>query len=173
MPKKFIQRFLPSSAVLKEHKHLRWLGQWLHDGNLWHLNRTSVANAAAAGLFVAFLPMPFQMALSAVLAILIRGNLAIAIALVWLSNPLTMVPIFYVAYKLGGWLLGMPASPVEFQASIEWLWHEFNSVGKPFLVGSLALGALSAFCGYFLTHILWRLHIIRYIRNRRNRPKPI
>lgn len=173
MSKKFIQRFLPSPAALREHKHLRWLGQWLHDTNLWHLNRTSVANATAIGLFVTFMPMPFQMVVSAVLAILIRGNLPIAIALVWLSNPLTMVPIFYVAYKLGGWLLGMPPNPVEFQASIEWLMHEFNSVGKPFLVGSVALGALSSIAGYWLTHLLWRLHIIRYIKSRRNRPKTI
>ena len=45
--------------------------------------------------------------LASVLAIVSRCNLPVAFALVWITNPLTIPPMFYFAYRLGAWLLGM------------------------------------------------------------------
>lgn len=169
MPKKFIKRYIPDHQSLREHKHLRWLGKWLHDPNLWHLNRNSVAIAMAVGLFVAFIPIPFQMVVSAVIAVMVRGNLPIAVALVWITNPLTMLPIAYLAYKLGSWMLGMPVQEVVFEMSPSWFIEQFAQVGMPLLVGSLTIGAVSAAGGYWLTHGLWRLYILRHLRKRKQR----
>lgn len=170
MPRKIIKRYLPDHQALREHKHLRWLGKWLHDPNLWHLNRNSVAVAMAVGLFVAFIPIPFQMVISAVFAVVVRGNLPIAVALVWITNPLTMLPIVYVAYKLGTWMLGMPVQEVSFEMSPSWFIDQFALVGKPVLVGSLAIGAGSSAAGYWATHWLWRLYILHHLRKRKQRP---
>lgn len=172
MPKKFIKRFTPDHDTLRQHKHLRWLGTWLHDANLWHLNRHSVATAMAVGLFVAFIPIPFQMVISAFFAILFRGNLPIAVALVWITNPLTMLPIAYFAYLLGSWMLGMEPADVEFQFTLSWFIEQFGLVGQPLLLGSLAISMVSALAGYWLTHGLWRLYILNYCRLRKRRKLP-
>ena len=82
MPRRSIKRFMPDPDSIKKHKSLRFLGSLLHDPNLWHLNRHSVARAMAVGLFAAFIPMPFQMLLAASLAILVRSNMPISVGLV-------------------------------------------------------------------------------------------
>src|SRR4051812_48639281 len=106
MPRKLLKRYLPDPAKLKARKELRALGRLLEDPYLLHLNRRSVAAGLAAGLFVAFIPTLGQMLLAAALAILVRGNLVIAVIAVWITNPLTAPPILYVSYRLGAWMLG-------------------------------------------------------------------
>ena len=95
MTKKFIQRFLPDPTWIKNHQSLRFLGDWLHDPNIWHLNRRSASMAVFIGLFIAFVPLPSQMLMAAVLAVLLRVNLPLSVLLVWVSNPITMPPLFY------------------------------------------------------------------------------
>lgn len=58
MPKKLIKKYLPPPEIMQEHKILQFLGERLHDANLWHLNRHSVARAFAIGLFVAWSLFP-------------------------------------------------------------------------------------------------------------------
>ena len=167
MAKKLIRRYLPDAHKIRNHKHLRLFGTLLHDPNLWHLNRRSVAGAFAIGLFMAFVPMPFQMIPAAAMAILLRVNLPIAVALVWINNPVTKLPIFYFCYRLGAWVLDTPVQTVEFQISWEWLTTELVRVWKPLLLGSLLMGAVCAAAGYFGMHALWRWHAIREWERRR------
>ena len=122
MPKKFIQRWMPNHEKVRNHPHLnKVFGTLLHDPNLLHLNRRSVTGAFFIGLFMAFMPIPFQMIPAAACAIWLRVNLPISIGLVWITNPITMPPIFYFSYKLGAWTLGMPVNTVEFDISVDWL----------------------------------------------------
>ena len=172
MTKKFIRRYLPDPHKIRDHKHLRLFGKLLHDPNLWHLNRHSVSGAAAVGLFMAFVPMPFQMIPSAALAIYLRVNLPISVALVWLTNPITTPPIFYFCYQLGAWVLQTPVQPVTFELSWGWLTSELQRVWKPFLLGSLIVSTASAAAGYFGMQWLWRWHVIRdWEKRKRKRSK--
>jgi uncharacterized protein (DUF2062 family) len=166
MPKKFIKRYMPDHKVIREHKHLRIFGTLLHDPNLFHLNRRSVAGAFAVGLFFAWVPVPFQMVLAAALAIPLRVNLPISVALVWTSNPITMPPLFYFAYVLGTWILGVRETNFHFELTFEWLGSGLLAIWQPFLLGCFVMGVTSSLLGYVLIRLLWRLSIVRKLKKK-------
>ncbi|MFQ2104565.1 DUF2062 domain-containing protein [Aeromonas rivipollensis] len=167
MPKRLIKRWLPDQDKLKEHKHLRLFGKLLLDPNLWHLNRRSAAGAFAVGLFMAWIPLPCQMLLAAGGAILFRVNLPLSVALVWLSNPFTMPPLFYGAYLVGCQLLGHPAQHIDIQFTWEWLVSVFETLAPPLLLGSLVLALLSALMGYAFIRTFWRINTVRQWQKRK------
>lgn len=173
MPKKFIKRMMPDHDTIRDHKHLRFLGTLLHDPNLFHLNRRSASGAFAVGLFMAWVPVPFQMLLGAIGAIVFRVNLPLSVALVWVSNPFTMPPFFYFAYLVGTWILGAPAGAegLAFELTYEWLANELGAIWQPFLLGCLIMGIISSVAGYFTIRGLWRLHLIRHYKERKLRRK--
>ncbi len=144
-------------------------GTLLHDPNLWHLNRHSVAGATAVGLFTAFLPIPFQMVVAAALAIAFRVNLPISVVLVWVTNPLTMGPIYYACYKLGAWILDVPPRHVHFSLSWAWFSGEFLAVWKPLLLGCLLAGLSCALLGSLFVRLAWRAMVVRNWRLRKRR----
>jgi uncharacterized protein len=169
MAKKFIKRLFPSYHRVRDHESLRFFGTLLHDPNLWHLNRRSVAGAFAIGLFVAFLPIPFQMVAAAAIAILARVNLPISVLLVWITNPLTMGPIYYSAYQLGRRILDLPKVRFRFEWSMAWFTEEMLIIWKPLLLGSLIFSVAAAVTGYIAIRLLWRLHILRRLNWRRQK----
>ena len=170
MPRKFLRRFLPDHKQVRAMRGIHLFGTLLHDPNLWHLNRRSVAGGAAVGLFCAFVPIPFQMVLAAAIAIIARVNLPIAAAGVWVSNPFTMPPLFYFAYRVGKSLLGMEGgNGFHFELSFAWLGSELEAVWAPFLLGCFVLGSISALFAYMLVRGLWRLQVIRYWQQRKHR----
>ncbi|MCB1860630.1 MAG: DUF2062 domain-containing protein [Chromatiaceae bacterium] len=168
MPKQIIKRFAPDHEVIRNHKHLRIFGNLLHDPNLWHMNRRSVSGAFAVGLFWAFIPIPMQMVAAAAIAIIARVNLPISVALVWITNPLTMPPIFYFTYLVGAAVLDTPASTESFKLSFEYLSHSMAAIWQPLFLGSLICALLAAGIGYCVMRGLWRLHIVRHLKRRRN-----
>ncbi len=121
------------------------------------------------GLFVAFVPVPFQMPLAAAAAIFIGCNLPIAISVVWVSNPITIPPFFYAAYKTGAWILGQAPRNVNFELSREWLVNELGAVWEPFLLGCFVLGLVAAVIGHMAVRVIWRIHVISSWRERRRR----
>jgi len=137
------------------------------DPNLWHLNRHSASGAFGIGLFFAFWPVPFQMWLSAFAAIPLRVNLPLSIATVWLTNPMTMPPIFYGAYKVGAWVLGTDVGEFEFQLSWEWLMGSVNTIGPAFLLGCMICSVVFGSLGYATMNFLWRRSVIKSWQARR------
>ena len=129
MPRKLIKKYLPDHQKIKQNKTINIFGDLLHDANLWHLNRRSARGAFAIGLFNAFVPVPFQMWLSALAAIVFKVNLPLSVALVWISNPLTMPPMFYGCYLVGEWILGETGHDFAFEPSWDWLVHSRSTIG--------------------------------------------
>ncbi|MCW8834353.1 MAG: DUF2062 domain-containing protein [Colwellia sp.] len=169
MPKKIIKRLMPDHQSIKDNKHLKIFGGLLHNPHLWHMNRHSVAKAFAVGLFFAFIPVPFQMILAAGIAILIHANLPLSIALVWLTNPLTMPAIFYACYIVGTWVIGTPAQEFVFEASWQWVVDSLSTIGPAFLLGCGVLATVFAFIGYFGIQGVWRYSVIKAWQQRKNR----
>lgn len=141
-------------------------GKLLHDPNLWHLNRRSVAGAFFWGLFWACIPIPAQMVTAAASAILFRTNLPISVALVWLTNPLTMPPVFYFNYLVGSWLLHAPIKVDQFHASVAWFESVVGQIWEPLIVGSVVCGLVSGVLGYLGMRAFWRWHVLRQFRQR-------
>jgi uncharacterized protein (DUF2062 family) len=169
MPRKFLKRYLPHPVQVRDHKQLRMFGRLLHQPDLWHLNRRSVSGAFAVGLFAAFVPIPFQMVLAAAAAIAARVNLPLSVALVWITNPITMTPLFYFAYLVGAFVLGTQAQHVEFEMSLRWFVSELDAIWQPFLLGCFLTGATSAVLGYYTVRLVWRWYVVRQLRRKRAR----
>lgn len=163
----WLQRFLPDAEQLRTDKRLQFLGSLLHDPQVWHFSRRSTIKGLAIGAFYAFFPMPWQMVLAAVTAAWLRFNLPVAVAMVWISNPVTMPPIFYGSYHLGAWLLGRPPLEGTFEPSLDWLWQRLGDIGWPVVLGSLAIGVIAGIATFCVAHLLWRWHIVRRFRRRR------
>lgn len=169
MAKKIFKRWLPDPAEFKERPALNFMSHLLHDPNLFHLNRHSVSGAFFIGLFTAFLPLLGQMPIAAALALMFRVNMPIAVALVWISNPLTMPPIFYATYEFGRWLLDTPAVAFSVDLSWEWLTTEFTKLWQPLLAGSLLCGLVFGGLGYISIQLFWRWHVVRNWERRKQR----
>ncbi len=166
MPRKLIKRYLPDPRVIKENRYLAFLGHRIHDANLWHLNRRSAATAFFVGIFCAFMPIPFQMVLAATLAVIFRCNLPVSVALVWITNPLTMPAIFYFTYKVGCYILATPIRAIPFEPSYEWLQAELSVIWQPLILGSLITGLIAGALCYLLIRFYWRWSVGRSWRNR-------
>ncbi len=157
----FFKRLMPERRHLQQHRQLQVLGDILHDPDIFHLTRRSAAGGVAVGLFLAFIPIPGQMILAALLSLLLRVNMPLALVCVWVSNPLTIPPLFFFTYKFGAWLLNEPAKNIQFEPSLSWLAETFAEIWQPLLLGSLTLGGLAGLVGYVLVRLLWRLAIVR------------
>ncbi len=169
MPRNFIKKYLPHPDKIKDNRFLSVFGPVIHEPQLWHLTRHSVSKAFLIGLFFAFWPVPFQMVLAAGGAILLRANLSLSVALVWITNPITMPFLFGLAYYVGIITLGYEASEFEFELSWQWLEYNIQSIWQPFLLGCAICSIVAAIIGYFAIGLFWRLHIIHAWNQRKLR----
>jgi uncharacterized protein (DUF2062 family) len=181
MPRKYFRKLLPSHERIRENRHIARFGPWLQHHNLWHLHRRSVAGGVAAGLFAGLIPgsNPVQFTAGALLAILFHVNLPIAVLVTLYSNPFTIVPLYYVAFRLGQFVLmqnsgSLPTPPASLEGKgfAEWLsialdW--LTSAGKPLLAGLPLLAVLLAIAGYLLVDLGWQLHVRWSWRSRKRR----
>ena len=182
MPRKLFRKYLPSHESIRANRYVAWLGPRLQHHNLWHLHRRSVAGAVAAGLFAGLIPgsNPVQFAAAALLAVAGRVNLPIAALVTLYSNPLTVVPLYYIAFKLGqlvllqsGGTLPTLALGLEDKGLVEWIpaaldW--LGSVGKPLVIGLPLLALLLALVGYCAVDWTWRIYVrCTWARRRKTR----
>ena len=172
MPLKFFKKWMPSHDAVMANRHVARLGPKLRHHNLWHFNRRSVAGGVALGLFAGLIPgsNPVQFTAAALLAIVARVNLPLAVAVTLYSNPFTIVPLYFCAFQLGklALLQGGEAAPSSLvldlsgkgvsewmPAVLEWV----TNAGKPLLLGIPLLALLLAIIGYFAVDWAWRLQV--------------
>jgi uncharacterized protein (DUF2062 family) len=195
MARNYLKRFFPTPEKIKNHPALRAFEHMLHDPNLFHLNRHSVSVAFFWGLLIAILPVPGQMPLAALAALVFRCNLPIAVALAWVSNPVTTPFILVLSYKLGAFILQSDPLGASANLSLEYIaqsaghlwtelwdgnfissWHWLtNSVGhvwKPLVVGLLVFALLSGTLGYFTMQVWWRWHVLFAWKKRKKKRMP-
>lgn len=190
MARKFLKRILPDQATVAQSKVLQAMGPWLLHPSVWTLHRKSVAGGVAAGLFCGLFPAPFQMAGAALASVLFHWNLPVAVFTTLYTNPVTFLPLYLIALKIGIWILNAVLPPKMLDGQIQesafpgppefdWSspWSSFVALGDwglgmgwPLFVGVLTLATLLAITGYIAVRSAWSLWI-RYelIRRRRRR----
>ncbi len=139
---------------------------WLHaffSSNMMRWDRSIAARGVAIGMFWTWIPMPLQMFPAAVFCWLFSGNLPLALACVWLSNPLTYLPIFALEYSIGRQVLDIPPQKgIDFGelAGSPDIWGEIFSrlqdVGVPLLAGALVMSLATSVASYLLVSVFWK-----------------
>lgn len=169
MPKKLLKKLSPDPEVIKGNKYLSFLGDALHLPCLWHFNRRTIAMAFAIGLFCMWIPFPIQTIIAATVAVFLKANLPLSVALVFITNPITIPPMFYAAYKLGAATMGQEMISPTDGSSFAWITALMEQAWQPFLFGCLLLAIISSFIGYYGIQLLWRLHIVQRWKERKKR----
>ncbi len=154
--------------AIRKNRWIRPFGSWLHHPNLWHLNRRSVAGGVAAGVFCSLIPGPLQMIGAAMVSVLFRVNLPVAMFTTLYTNPFTFLPLYLVAYNLGEFVTGRQNGATFSHLAIpEMNWNNWYAIlpewlltlGEPFAIGLPLLASLLAVMGYFATRVLWYLMV--------------
>ncbi|HFC8518735.1 DUF2062 domain-containing protein [Neisseria weaveri] len=139
----------------------------------WTLNRRQAALSVAVGLFCGLMPGPTQMISALIVAYLVRTNLPLAIFSTLYTNPLTYMPLYYLAYKIGKFILGIDSADTLTFPSLssgqflQESWHWLLGAGKPLLVGVPVLSSTLAITGYFAVLGIWKLHTLYHWKKRR------
>ena len=133
----------------------------------------SIALGTAVGMFIGMTPtVGIQMILVVLFAFctsrFLRFNRTAALITVYVSNPITAVPIYWFNYKVGALFIAGSfsydtfAKVLEFSGFVEW-WETivalFVEIGAPLIVGSLIVASLSACIAY--PTMFWLLKSVR------------
>jgi uncharacterized protein (DUF2062 family) len=173
MPRRLLQRlsarFTPAIDAMTSRPFVRRHLPALADPDLWHMNRRSVARAVALGLFCGLIPGPVQAFFALGGCLLVRANLPISVVTTFYTNPITIVPIYVVAYEYGR--LFFPDAPAgasfdlpESAGVMQWfpaLLHWMAGLGKPLGVGLVLLASTLALVGWIAVRLGWRWHVVR------------
>ncbi len=144
-----------------------------------------LAMGVAIGFFIAWTPtIGFQSALVVLLAILFRANKVVGLPFVWISNPLTIVPVYWPNYLFGNALMAIfgdrprftfkdfESAVLQFVDSSQGLfnsqtWINLYQLLLKFLdftvdlwIGSILVGLIMAVISYFASYhlIIWYRH---------------
>jgi uncharacterized protein (DUF2062 family) len=171
--RRFAARAAPLTAAITGNRWLRRRLPALADPDLWHLNRHSTARGVAIGLACGLIPGPVQAIAAALACVLFRGNLPIAVATTFYTNPLTIVPLYAAAWQAGRWILPSAGTAVPMPPDMSFdldglasFLHWATSIGPPLAVGLPMLAALLATIGFAAVHVAWRWHARRAWRRR-------
>ena len=98
--------------------------------------------------------MPMQMLAVILTTPFVRFNVPIAISMVWLSNPITMPPMYYMEYLTGNLLLGKPGIE-HIQMTLDWFENHIGDIFIPLYVGTAFYSIVVSYLIYLLINWLW------------------
>jgi uncharacterized protein (DUF2062 family) len=170
MPRRLLRRLLPRPERLRERWIFRAFGSRLTDAHLWSLGRRSITVAFGTGLAISFIPLPIHVPLALLVAIVRHLNVPVIVGATLVTNPVTAVPLYYMAYRVGSLIVGPAPGGFAFELSWAWLQNGLGPVWKPFLVGCLVCAIVVGYGGYLALELLWRIVTVRRLRLRRATP---
>ena len=167
MPRRFFRQFTVKRHELSSRWYLRPFASALHDPKLVSVQRRSVVPAVGIGLFCAWIPLPVQFVCAALTALFARANVPVAALSTLVTNPVTMAPMFYLAFRVGQALLGERERPFNFELSWAWFRGDFLDLWQPLITGCLVLASASSLLAMIGLDVVWRLSVAAAVRARR------
>jgi len=167
--KKFL-RPLPRRSNIHRYPVLKWFADTAYKRSyLWSFRGKEIRSALFFGIWISMLPIVgIQMLVVFFFALLLRANLPLIVALQWISNPLTMGPIYFADYKIGIVLLDLLGLnyPRNKLLNSDYDWSHFTykellrliDTFPPMLVGGSVLGISLGVIAVFLYKILSRFY---------------
>jgi uncharacterized protein len=155
-------------------RHREWwkkLTLPLFERRLWKPCRDTVAVGVAIGLFFGVIPLIPQSLFAAITAMRVKANIPFAVAITWVSNPLTNVPIWMAQLWLGNQvqdLLHLDAP--EFAGTFQ-IPHVGVVNAATFLLGVLLSGLILALLAFPIVHLFSAImphHLPKLPRRHRN-----
>ncbi len=169
-----IGRWWKKNAPTRESlEQIRWLRPFAHrvlEPSLWRFTRRSVPRGVALGLMVGiFLMIPgLQILPAALLALPCRANVPIAVAMTFLSNPLTTPFILYLSIVVGNRFVHSTADLTTVTAMIDngaslgdWASWLASAAAPALVVGLFVISVITASVGYLMASFMWRAWISR------------
>lgn len=153
--------------MLQRYWPVRVFGQRLLDPRLWALHRRAITGGFGVGLAICFIPLPVHMLVAGLVAIVWRLNVPAVYGTIFLVNPVTMVPLYYFAYRVGAVLLQVAPERFSFQLSWDWLQNGLGPMWRPFLLGCLVCALIAGLVGWLSLELLWRWRVSSRYRARR------
>ena len=132
----------------------------------FNFNRKMVTRGVLVGLFWGFIPMPMQMAGVMITTPLMRFNVPIGLATVWLSNPFTYPPLWYLEYATGNLLLDREGLD-NIELTMAWFQKHWDDIVVPLYVGTAFYSTIVAYLIYLLLNWLWQRSATREWRERK------
>jgi uncharacterized protein (DUF2062 family) len=155
----------------------RWLiglRPWLDKHDVFSFTREPLARGVAIGILCGLIPGPLQILGSLGLCAWWRGNAIAAAVATAYTNPLTIVPLYWLAFQVGAFLMpGQQTLPpfVPPQGGVaawavglgEWM----TALGWPLLLGLPVLAFVLAANAYALVQVFFLLPVVRRARRMR------
>ena len=145
--------------ISKSEKLKKFISKYKIPKEYLSTNRRMVSRAVLIGLFIAFIPMPMQMALVLAMMPFVKFNVPIGLAMCWLSNPFTMPPMYYMEYMTGSFLLGSEQLQVEM--TLEWFSKNIDNIFIDLYTGTLFYALICSSFGYWLVNHFWKSSVHR------------
>jgi len=167
--KKFL-RPLPRRSNIHRYPVLKWFSDTAYKKSfLWSFKSKPIQSALFWGIWISLLPIVgIQMLVVFFVSLIARANLPVIVALQWISNPLTMGPIYFADYKIGMTILKLLGIdyPQNKLLSAEYDWAHFSykelirllDTFPPMLLGGSVLGIFFAVITVFLYKILSKFY---------------
>ena len=168
----WVKHHVPTRESIEANRWLRPVAHRILVPALWRFTRRSVPRGVSLGLFTGMLFPIAHTGVAACLAFPFRANVPTAVVVTVLYNPLTIPPLWWLAYQIGHWILrldrAVPGRPLATNVKAnEGVLHWLVAQGGPAtIVGLVILATLFASIGYFGTALVWRLKMARKWRRR-------
>jgi uncharacterized protein (DUF2062 family) len=129
------------------------------------ITRRAITRGLLVGFFWGFIPMPMQMGGVMLTTPFFKFNVPLALATVWLSNPITYPFMFYMEYLTGNLILGKE-SLQNIELTMDWFTNHWSDIAVSMYVGAAFWATVGSYTIYLIVNWLWIRSVKRDLKKK-------